>query len=219
MTTARLTHAPQAQTHPSPLARLASAAGDLSFAAVFLLTWVAPDSWLALPLGAAMLAMLLEFVVIHSTAFMGNVSLGDGARNHRVRAILGLGAFYTLFVGAFSIGFRTWQPLIAFGALTLNRALGVLLDPLPTQAQELRIRKGWAAATMSYLAAVMLTTLLPVPALGIDAAVVAAAELPGGGLWVSQPQRVVAAGFLHFALCGLSEVFGHSWISDRSIPR
>jgi hypothetical protein len=89
---------------------------------------------------------------------------------------------------------------------------------LPTQAQELRIRKGWAAATMSYLAVVMLTTLLPVPELGIDGAVVAAAELPGGGLWVSQPQRVVAAGFLHFALCGVSEFVGHRWISDRSIP-
>lgn len=188
-------------------------------AALFLITWIAPDSALALPLRAAMLTMLLEFIVVHSTAFMGNVALHEESRERRATAIAGLGAFYTLFVGGFALAFRTWQPLIAFWGLTLNRSLGVLLDPAPTDRQELRIRKGWAAVTMAYLAAVAVTTVLPVPALGIDRAVVAAADLPSSGLWVSQPQRVVAAGFLHFALCGLSDLVGHRWISDRSIPR
>ena len=219
MKTAQLTHDREAQAGFSAIARVASAGGDLSLASVFLITWVAPNAPLALPLSAAMLAMLLEFIVVHSTAFMGNVALGQGARGPRARAILGLGAFYTLFVGAFAVAFETWQPLIAFWVLTFNRSLGVLLDPLPTAGQELRVRKSWAAVTMSYLFAVMVTTLLPVPGLGIDGAVVAAAELPSSGLWVSQPQRVVAAGFLHFALCGLSEFFAHRWISDRSIPR
>ena len=73
--------------------------------------------------------------------------------------------------------------------------------------------------TMSYLVAVGLTTVVPMPSLGIDRAVIAAAEIPGDGLWVDQPWRVVAAGFVHFSLCGLSELTGHAWISDRSVPR
>lgn len=127
----------------SPLANVGSAAGDLLLAGLFLVTWIAPESQFALPLRAAMLTMLLEFVVVHSTAFMGNVALRTDSRHRRATAIVGLGGFYTLFVGGFALAFRTWQPLMSFWGLTLNRSLGVLLDPAPTERQELRIRKGY----------------------------------------------------------------------------
>ena len=124
-----------------------------------------------------------------------------------------------MFVGGFALGFGTWWPLIAFWGLTFNRSLGILFDPHPGRSQRLRIRKSWAAVTMSYPAAVFLTTLLPMPELGISAAVVGAADLPASRLWVEQTERLVAAGFLHFSMCGLSALVGHRWISDASIPR
>jgi hypothetical protein len=203
----------------TPLANLGDASGDLVLAGALLLTWIAPDAAWAVPLRLAMLTMLLEFIVLHSTAFMGTVAYGRETRGKRALAILALGGFYTLFVAGFALAFEMWQPLLAFWLLTLNRSLGVLFHPAPSAEQELRIRKGWAATTMAYLAAVGLTTLLPVPALGIEPSVVAAAELPASGLWVDEPQRVVAAGVVHFSLSGASALFDHRWISDRSIPR
>jgi hypothetical protein len=203
----------------APLERILDAAGDLSLATLFLVTWIAPGASLALPLSVALLTMLLEFVVVHSTGFMGSVALADGPRAERARKVLGLGGFYTLFVGGFALGFGTWWPLIAFWGLTLNRSIAVLFDPHPGRAQRLRIRKSWAAITLSYLAAVFLTTFMPMPGLGITPDVVRAAELPASGLWVDQPERVVAAGFLHFLLSGVSALLGHRWISDASIPR
>lgn len=194
------------------------AAGDLLLAGAFLTTWLAPAAQWALPLSGAVLMILLEFVVVHSTGFMGSAALDRGARAGRIKVLLGLGLFYTLFVAGFALAFRTWWPLAAFWTLTLNRSLGVILDPEPTTHQVLHLRKGWAAVTMSYLFAVMVTTVLPVPAFALDRAVVTEAALPSSGLWVSDPHRAVAAGFLHFAICGLSALFGHRWISDRSIP-
>lgn len=206
-------------THERPLARVLDASGDLALAGLFLLTWLTPGASLALPLSVALLTMLLEFIVVHSTGFMGAATLEKGSRAARAKVILGFGAFYTLFVGGFALAFGTWWPLIAFWALTLNRSLGVLFDRAPSEEQALRIRKGWAAITMSYLFAVTFTTLLPMPDLGIDAAARVAADLPSSGLWVREPQRVVAAGVLHFGASAVSSLFGHRWISDSSIPR
>lgn len=212
------TTAAPAVREPAVLSRILDASGDLTLAALFLLTWLTPGASLALPLSAALLTMLLEFIVVHSTGFMGAATLGQGSRAARVKVILGFGALYTLFVGGFALSFGTWWPLIAFWGLTLNRSLGVLFDRARSEEQALRMRKGWAAITMSYLFAVMFTTLVPMPELGIDAAARAAADLPSSGLWVREPQRVVAAGVLHFAACAASSFLGHRWISDSSIP-
>lgn len=211
----RLGHA---SSHRGILAAVGDGAGDLVVAALFLLTWITPEASLALPLSAALLTMLLEFIVVHSTGFMGAAVLDNGSRRKRVLSVLGLGVFYTLFVGGFSLAFQTWWPLTAFWALTLNRSLTIILDPSPGPAQRMHIRKSWAAVTVSYLAAVFFTTLVPMPELGIDRAVVSAAGLSGSGLWVDHPERVVAAGFLHFSMCGVSAFLGHRWIPDSSIP-
>lgn len=201
------------------LGTVVDAAGDLGLAALFLVSWLAPGDALALPLQVLLLTMLLEFIVVHSTGFMGMAALAPGSSSRRAQIILGLGLLYTLFVGGFAYGFRTWSPLIAFWGLTLNRSLGVLLTSPPAGREELQMRKGWAAVTMTYLLAVGVTTVFPVPSFGITRAVVSAADLPSSGLWVSEPYRVAAAGVLHFGLSGLSALWGHRWISDRSIPR
>ena len=208
-----------ARSPQSVLAALGDGMGDLVLAGLFLLTWITPEASLALPLSAALMTMLLEFIVVHSTGFMGTAALADEAASKRVLSILGLGVFYTLFVGGFALAFETWWPLAAFWALTLNRSLSILFDPSPGLAQRMLARKSWAAITISYLTAVFFTTLVPMPELGIDSGVVAAAHLPASGLWVDQPERVVAAGFLHFTICAISAFFGHRWIPDSSIPR
>jgi hypothetical protein len=59
--------------------------------------------------------------------------------------------------------------------------------------------------------------VLPVPRFGLTPDVVLAQHLPSGGLWIEQPQRAMAFGFLYFVLVGLSELFDHRWVAS-SVP-
>ena len=160
------------------------------------------------------LLMLMEFIVIHSSAFMGTAAWsGFGGRFPRAIAIIGLGLFYSLFVGAYAFIFKTWAPLVGFWLLTLNRLLGSILPPADGE-DSAEVMKGWASCTLFYLIAVFATTLLPVPPLGITPAIISAADVPGdSGLWVTRPFTVVAAGFLYYTACALSELSGHGWMS------
>lgn len=205
-------HIPPMPKPRSRIPAIVAALPDFGLAALFLATWIAPDLVGAHRIGTLLLVMLLEFIVVHSAGFMGAAAFGEGGRAQRLTWILGLGVFYTVFVGAFGAAFGTWWPLGAFWALVLNRLLGVLVGQVPSDEGKMLIMRGWAVSVMAYLGAVFATVLLPVPELGIDARVRAAANLSGGGLWIDEPQRVIAAGFLYFTVLGLSELASHGWL-------
>jgi hypothetical protein len=179
---------------------------DLVLGLLCLTTWVAPGLLGVHWVRDVVLLMLMEFIVIHSSAFMGTAAWnGFGNKLPRSIAIVGLGLFYSLFVGAFAFIFKTWAPLLGFWGLTLNRLLGTVIFPI--DGENIEMMKSWAACTFFYLIAVFATTLLPVPAFGITPDVIAAADVPGdSGLWVTRPYTVVAAGFLYYTACGLREI-------------
>jgi hypothetical protein len=139
----------------------------------------------------------------------------------RALAIVGLGLFYSLFVGGFALAFKSWAPLLGFWGLTLNRLLGTVIFPIKGEHTEMM--KSWASTTVFYLLAVFATTLLPVPSLGITPDVIEAANVPGdSGLWVTRPYTVVAAGFLYYTACALSELSSHRWmgkVEEMTAPR
>jgi hypothetical protein len=186
---------------------------DLALGLLCLVTWVAPGLIGVHWVRDVVLLMLMEFIVIHSSTFMGTVAWGGfGGKLPRGVAIVGLGLFYSLFVGGFALGFRTWAPLLGFWGLTLNRLAGAMLAPAGG-ADSAQVMKGWASSTLFYLVAVFATTLLPVPPLGITPGVIEAADVPGdSGLWVTRPYTVVAAGFLYYTACALSELTSHGWM-------
>jgi len=200
-------------------AGLFNALPDFAFAAVFLVTWIAPLALGDQMVKWLMLVMLMEFIVIHSAAFMGNVALSGAGRLKRGTSILGLGAFYTLFAGGFSLAFRSWWPITSFWIQTLNRLLGAIVGQVPSEEQKAFIMRGWAASAVLYILGVMATLLLPVPRLGLTAQVIAAQHLTGGGAWVEQPQKVIAFGFLYFSLIGWSELHAHAWAGQRKPPQ
>jgi hypothetical protein len=175
---------------------------DLTIAGVCLAVWIAPTRLGTHRIGELMLLMLIEFMVVHSAAFMGTAAYADAPRTTRTKRVLGLGVFYTLFVVGFSLGFKTWWPLVGFWA--------------PSGAERELIRRGWGIGALFYLLAVMITTLAPVPPFGIDEAAIGAANLPSSGLWVREPYRVVAAAFLYFAARGVSELVGHRWFKGAA---
>ncbi len=190
-----------------------NAAPDFLTAAAFAVTWAAPTTFGERALSAMMLVMLLEFVVVHSAAFTGAVAITPLPRGKRAAAVLGLSAFYFLFAGAMGLAFHRWWPVFAFAALTLNRLLGVLLGRAEAPEQKAMVMRGWAASVAFYVGGCFLTLFLPLPALGVTPEIVAAQHLNASGVWIDEPQRVLAFGVVYFGLTGWSELRGHAWLS------
>lgn len=182
---------------------------DLLLAGTALVTWIDPAILGAEKVHYFVLLMLLEFIVVHSAGFMGVVAYGKASRAARGAAMLGFALFYTLFVGAFSLSFHEWWPLIAFWVLVINRLAGALLGQASDENTRGLVRAGWAAGVAFYLLAAFATILIPIPTLGITPEVVAAQHFPGSGLWIEQPWRTVAMATLYFGLQGWWSLVGY----------
>jgi hypothetical protein len=198
-----------------PVGRLVAALPDAVSSAVFLLVWIAPGvlgpEWVK----NLMITMLLEFLTVHSGGFIGTTVADPGvSRQRKTRVVLGFGSMYLLFAGAFSLAFSAWWPLLVFVWLLLAKLGVVWLAPVPTAQEHARQTAFTAASIAGYVIGAMLTSFLPLPRLGIDAAVVEAAAIPGSGLWVDEPHRVVAFGALYFGFMAWNK--GH-WRPGRDV--
>lgn len=185
---------------------------DFGLGLTFLTGWVAPS---LLPGGMVKhltLILLVEFIIIHSSSFLGMIAAKGGPRAPRIIGIAVIGGFYSLFAAAFSWAFHSAWPLYSFWGLMLNRMLGVLIGQASTSDQTAFVQRTWVTTALFYLGSCFVTVVLPIPALGLTAPVVAALHLPGQGLWISQPQRAMAFGFLYFTAVACSEIGGHGWM-------
>jgi predicted Co/Zn/Cd cation transporter (cation efflux family) len=145
---------------------------------------------------------------------MGQLLFAGGGAGRRALGMLGLGLFYTLFVGAFALAFHTAWPLVSFWLLMLNRMSSVLLYPAPNRDQRAFLGTTWSAHVVCYIAGVLLTLVLPLPSLGLTPQFVASMHLPGRGIWVTQPWRVIAFGAFYFAVIAWCE-----WTNYRTFTR
>lgn len=181
--------------------RLLNALPDAVTAAFFLTLWIAPLTLGRHAVRTALLIMLVEFMLVHASAFLGAAAFAEGVTRLRKLAVLaGFGVFYLIFIAVWSWMFGQWWPFLAFGWLLLGK-MAVAVDPGASDLDRRhRMQSGWAIATMAYLAGAFVTVFVPLPRLGITPAVVARLDLPGGGLWVDRPHTVVAFGALYFGL-------------------
>jgi len=194
------------------LSALLSALPDFGLATLFLITWITPDAFDEKMVSYLVLVMLMEFVIIHSSGFMGRVMIGEGDRKKRGLTLVGLGLFYTLFVGGFALSFEAWWPIAAFWGMTLNRILFILLGQVPKEEEKILLQKSWAVGALFYLGSVFLTVFAPIPELGISWEVVRDQEFTSEGLWVEDPEHAIACGFLYFSAVAVSELYGHRWL-------
>jgi hypothetical protein len=73
------------------------------------------------------------------------------------------------------------------------------------------LQTSWAIGVFAYVMLVFATVILPVPAFGVTSEVIAKQGFTMRGLWIDEPYRMMAFGFLYFAVIGLSELFSYKW--------
>lgn len=203
---------------PARLARLLGALPDAITAGFFLTLWVAPLRFGPHGVRNGMLIMLVEFILVHASVILGNIALAPHrSREFRFRALGLFGLFYLLFIATWSLAFREWWPFVVFGWLLLAK-LGVVLDGKQPPDERLhRMQSDWALATMVYLGGAFVTTLLPIPRLGLTPDLLSALDLPGSGLWVSKPHTVIAFGTFYFTTLALARGSGFL-LWGRNLP-
>ncbi|MEO8274713.1 MAG: hypothetical protein ABI639_00740 [Thermoanaerobaculia bacterium] len=196
---------------PDPSAAASMSAGLVALAPRFLTAGVYLTAWIApatLPPGlirAFVLGLILEFLLIHSYAFLNFVvgaekgaSWGD-----RLRAslgVVGIGAFYLLMAGAISWATHSTTPVWTFVWLLGCRIFELLLVREESSASAQSRTQSWLRHVLLYLFLAVLTAILPLPALGLSREIVATLDLPGSGAWIDAPQRALAFGALYFGL-------------------
>lgn len=188
-----------------PWTRLA-ALPDFALAGAALLTWIAPQilgldwvKWL-------LMLLMFEFLALHATGFFSMIAFADGRRSSRGVILLVLAAFYTFFAGTMSALLGQWSPLIMLWLLALKHAGHILTQPDERAKQVAMVM--WGLSLGAYLGALLITTITPLPELGITEAVRKTIAIPGRGLWVDHPQRALAGCALYFAGVGLLQFFG-----------
>ncbi|MDX1571287.1 MAG: hypothetical protein R3200_12455 [Xanthomonadales bacterium] len=181
----------------SVLIAAASALPDAITAGVFLFAWLYPTWHPELP-AMLMLVMLIEFLAVHSGGMLGAFALDRSKpAKTRLKAILGLSFFYGLFVFGFAMAFESLWPVWWLLWLIFTK-VSLAIGPVAQGKTATLMTTMWGISAAFYLLMVMVTTILPIPRLGIDYAAVRMMELPGEGLWVDEPWRVIAFGFLYF---------------------
>lgn len=173
-------------------------------ALLYLAVWVAPQR---IPPGLVQglfLGMVLEFLLLHSYAFLNlatgvNPGASFGERLRGSLAVLGFGSFYLLMAGALSWATHSTTPVWTIVWLLGARIFEVAVVGDSASAGGGRILS-WLRHLLLYIFLATLTAAVPLPALGLTSEVVAGFHLPGSGTWVEKPQSVLAFGCLYFGL-------------------
>ena len=186
----------------SPVARIARIAGsvpDVLTGLACLVVWMFPFAFGAGAVKTVVLMMLMEFLLVHGTAFFTGIAFTDSLSKHkRLLSMLGLLCFYALFVAAFAFSFDAWWPVWVFLWLVLSKAAWIFLDPRDRAVEQDRQMKAWAFSVAAYLGAVFAGLMLPLPRLGLTPDVLPQLGLPGSGEWIERPHTAVAAMAMYY---------------------
>ena len=181
------------------IARIFGALPDAATSVVFLVAWIAPAKLGPQWVKDLMLTMLIEFIVMHSSAFYAAMMANsDVPRLKRAGLLTGLSAFYLIFVAAFALGFHSTWPFFAFGWLFASRFINLWTHPALSQQAMVSMGTAWVASLLFYIGGVFATIIIPLPALGLTRDFVASMHLSGSGLWIDHPHTVIAFGALYF---------------------
>lgn len=186
--------------------RFAKALTDMMTAGVFFWVWLDPTEWRRELVAQGLMIMLLEFILIHSSGFIGPaVFVHEVPTGKRIKWVAGFGLFYTMFVAAWAWQFQSWWPLVFFLWLLGSKLVDVLMGRRVPQEMRLRQMGMVAASVLFYLLSVFATLFLPFPKLGLTRHG-HYYGVPGNGEWVSHPHIVIGALVIYFFLLAVAKL-------------
>lgn len=169
-------------------------------------------SWVRFGVGL----LILEFVLLHSGAFMAAMLKPEVPTKKRRWGLFGFVLFYSLMAWAMAESTDSPALLWIFAGVISGRLLsGLALGKNDFDSQMLRSALG----VVLYLAVVAGTIFLPLPEWGITREVVNE-TYPGrgGGIWEREPHRAIAGAALYFLMMGLAELFVFGKSKPRQMP-
>ena len=89
-------------------------------------------------------------------------------------------------------------PLWTMGGLVATRLGEILFTGEPGVRVAGERMASWLRSTALYVIGLIVTSVLPLPALGLTPEAIARFALPGSGTWIDSPQKGLAFGFLYF---------------------
>jgi hypothetical protein len=196
---------------PRPLGALAAPAALAALgprfvtAGVYFAAWIVPQRLPAELVRGLFVGMILEFLLLHSYAFL-NLAAGAAPRATRgerlkgALTVLGFGTFYLIMAVALSWATKSSAPAWTIAWLVGARVFEIAVAGDASAAVTDSRFASWIRHLLLYLAFAILTSIVPLPAFGLTSEVVAGLELSGSGSWVEKPQSLFAFGFLYFGL-------------------
>lgn len=196
-----------------------SAAPDIMMGLAFLVSWIDPTALGENMISYLSLVVFLEFIIIHSSAFMGFALFGRGSRTTKIFSLAGLFLFYSIFIIAFSLIYNEWWPLLAFFILVVNRLVSIILGQRIGGPQRLSVGGLWAISVVCYVVGVFVMIALPMPEFGITEDFITGSGVQRSNLWFEELPNLMAFGFFYFTAVGLFELFVPSWIEKIQRPK
>jgi len=179
---------------------------DLLSAALLLALWAEPQRFGIQWFRSGVLALMLEFFVIHAGGFMA-VTVQDPEATPRARMLrlAGWSTGYLLFISLFALGFDAWWMVAAFAWFCFSKVQAIWTGAPPTERDRAHAVTSWALSVAVFLGSVFATVMYDVPQLGATPDVRDAAGFNAkGGVWEAEPHRALAGAVLYFTLMGLS---------------
>jgi len=191
------------------LRRAVIALPDLVAAGLYLWCWIAPVAWYQRLVAFLVLVLLIEFVVLQASPFLGSVVYGAKMgldRAQRLRIALVLGFTYLLFAGLAAASFDAWFPFLIFVWLFAAKVFAAVVGYDRNAVGRDREMAVWVLSVSYYIVAVFLTFFAPVPMFGIteDGEVYG---LRGQYEWANFPYKAISAGFFYFLALALTRLF------------
>jgi hypothetical protein len=145
-----------------PLASIIDAVPEALLTAAFVRGILWPAAMGAQYLQWLGLLMMVEFLVVHSSAFVGGALVVGGARGPRLGWVLGFSVFYFLFGAGLALGFHSWFPVVALAVLTVNRVLYILMHDTATQPPLTLIdtKNEWLFGVAAYVLSMLIGVLV-----------------------------------------------------------
>ena len=199
---------------PRLLAGLARGLPDAVMAGFLAILWVKPQWLWPTALKTGLLVVMVEAFLMHATALIGGLLLSARKNQGPTWEIVTVGTLaYLGFIGTIAWDFREWWPLLAVAWLLASK-LRLLARPVTDVPTKEHMQTVWQLGAMTYMAALFLALMLPVPRLGLVRPVVAAAEIPGSFAWITKPHAAIALGVIYFSVLALAKSMQWRWNTE-----